>query len=188
MQTSVLVARAVFVLRYWCASLLAFLSHNDSHNIFSVLGKGMDGRSKVDVCSVRTTFSGPHCRHWYLPVSTTGILASCAEEFAKSRELARAVSRADAILVASRCLSPLERQPKLSDNHWAHGQESFPRMVCAAPTTTTARPSSSARWFLVFCQLALPNCLLCRKMWEVTVRVPATTRQITRGSFGFSWT
>ena len=66
MQTSVLVARAVFVLRYWCASSLAFLSPNDSHNIFSVLGKGMDGRSKVDVCSVRTTFSAPHCRHRYL--------------------------------------------------------------------------------------------------------------------------
>ena len=79
-----------------------------------------------------------------VPVSATGILASCAEVFAKSRELARAVSRADAILVASRCLSPLERQPQLSDKRYAHGQESFPRMICVASTTTT-RPSSSAR-------------------------------------------
>ena len=114
MQTSVLVARAVFVLRYWCASPLAFLLPNDSYSIFSVLGKGMDGRSKVDLCSVRNTFSAPHCRHRCLAVTATGILASCAEEFAKSRELARAVSRADAILVASRCLSPLERQAQLS--------------------------------------------------------------------------
>ena len=97
MQTSVLVARAVFVLRYWCASPSAFLSPNDSHSIFSILGKGMDGRSKVDVCSVRTTFSAPHCRHRYLAVTTTGIFVRCAEEFAKSRELARAVLRADAI-------------------------------------------------------------------------------------------
>ena len=108
-----------------------------------------------------------------VPVSATGILASYAEVFAKSRELARAVSRADAIL---------QRQPQLSDNRWAHGQESFPRIVCAAPTTT-ARPSSSARCFRVFCQLALPSCLLCRKMWEVTVRVPATTRQKHEGRF-----
>ena len=146
----------------------AFLSPNDSHSIFSVLGKGMDGRSNVYICSVRTTFSAPHCRHRYLQVSATGILASCGEEFAKSRELARAVSRADAIFVASRSLSPLERQPQLSDKSYVHGQDGSPRMVCAASTTTT-RPSRSARRFLVFCQLALPCCLLCRKMWEVTV-------------------
>ena len=102
------------------------------------------------------------------------------------RQVTRAgeVSRADAILVASRCLSPLERQPHLSDKRLAHRQDSFPRMVCTAPTTT-ARPSSSAHWFPVFCQAALSHYLLRRKMWEVTVRVPATTRQITRGSFGF---
>ena len=93
-----------------------------------------------------------------VPVSATGILASCAEEFAKSRELARAVSRADAILVASHCLSPLKRQPQLSDKRWAHGQESFPCMVGAAPTTT-ARQSSSAQCFRVFCQAALPTLL-----------------------------
>ena len=141
----------------------AFLSPNDSHSIFSVLGKGMDGRSNVDVCSVRTTFSAPHCRHRYLAVSATGILASCAEEFAKSREQARAVSRADAILVASRCLSPSECQQQLSDKRWAHGHYGSLRMVCAPPTTT-AQPSSSAQWFLVFCQAAISHCLLCRKM------------------------
>ena len=58
-RASVLLARAVFVLRYWCASPSAFLSPNDSPSIFSILGTGMDGRSKVDVCSVRNTFSAP---------------------------------------------------------------------------------------------------------------------------------
>ena len=37
-----------------------------------------------------------------------------------------ASSRADAILVASRCLSPLESQPQLSDKRWAHGQDGSP--------------------------------------------------------------
>ena len=46
--------------------------------------------------------SAPNCRHRYL--ATTGIMVSCAEECIDERELARAVVRAEAILVASHSL------------------------------------------------------------------------------------
>ena len=50
---------------------------------------------------MRTAFSAPRCRHRYLTVTATGIIVRCTKEFTKSRELARAVLCADAVLVAS---------------------------------------------------------------------------------------
>ena len=110
-----------------CAQVLeclsvAFLSPNDSPSIFSVLGKGMDG--------VAATWTYAQCgprfqRH-------TAVTGTCFRygHLGELRQGVHRVSRADAILVASPCPSPLDRQPQLSDKRYAHGQESFPRMVC----------------------------------------------------------
>ena len=78
---------------------LAFLLPNDSHSILSVLGKGMDGRSKVDVCSSPTRLSAA------LAVIALGVTVSGAEGLTDERELARTVFRAALILCAPRCLS-----------------------------------------------------------------------------------
>ena len=105
-------------------------------------GNGQSQRERVlsaDYVFSATLPSAVPCRHH------NGHLRELRREVVTDeREVVRAVVRAEAILVASRSLSPLERQPQLSDNRYAHGQESFPRVVCVASTTTT-RPSSSAR-------------------------------------------
>ena len=57
--------------------------------------------------------------------------------FAKSRELARAVSRADAILVASRCLVGNRAQRcdchKLAEVWWEGGMRSNVQISCLSP-------------------------------------------------------
>ena len=78
--------------------LFTFLLPIESHSIFSVLGKGMDGRSKVDVCS------SPTARSAALAVIAPGVMVSGAEGLTEDRELARTVFRA-LILCAPRCLS-----------------------------------------------------------------------------------
>ena len=77
----------------------ASLLPDDSHSIFSVLGKGMDGRSKVDVCSSPTTLPAA------LAVIAPGVMVSGAEGLTDERELARTVFSAALILCAPRCLS-----------------------------------------------------------------------------------
>ena len=82
-----------------CLSPLAFLSPNDSPSIFSVLSKGMDGRSKVDVCSSPTALSAAPA------VIAAGAMVSGAEGLTDERELSRTVFRAALILCVHRCLS-----------------------------------------------------------------------------------
>ena len=68
-------------------------------SIFSGHGTGMDGPSKVDVCSSPTALSAA------LAVIAPGVMVSGAEGLTDERELARTVFRAALILCPPRCLS-----------------------------------------------------------------------------------
>ena len=90
-----------------CADVLVCLLSPlvDCCGTSSCSGTGMDCRSRVHVCSVRTTFSAPHCRQRCLAVTTTGIFVSCAEKLllmsASWRGQCRVLTRFMSLLVVS---------------------------------------------------------------------------------------
>ena len=99
MRASVFVARTVLLVMCWCASLSPLVLRLLWH-LFMFLGREWTVAARWTYAKRGLRFQR-HAPVTAITVTATGIVVSCTKEFTKSRELARAVVRADAIIVAS---------------------------------------------------------------------------------------